>query len=53
MCLHRVLQCGVERGVDVANHGVRELMIHLGVLVNAPLRFQAAVHSLNVLLRNE
>ena len=37
--LHRVLQRGVKRGVDVAHHGVRELMIHLGVLVDAPLRF--------------
>ena len=46
---HRVLQRGVEGGVDVANHGVGELMIHLGMLADAPLRFQAAVHSLDVL----
>ena len=39
VCLHRVLQRGVERGVDVADHGVRKLMIHLGMLVDAPLRF--------------
>lgn len=49
VCLHRVLQRGVKRGVDVADHGVRELMIHLGMLMNAPLRFQAAVHPLDVL----
>ena len=53
MCLHRVLQRGVKRGVDVADHGVRELMIHLGMLMNAPLRFQAAVHPLDVLLGEE
>ena len=53
MRLHRVFQRGVKRGVDVANHGVRELMIHLGMLVDAPLRFQAAIHSLNVLLRDK
>ena len=51
--LHRVFQRGVERGVDVANHGVRELMVHLGMLVDASLCFQAAVHSLDVLLRDE
>ena len=39
--------------MDVAHHGVRELMPHLGVLADAPLRFQAAVHSLDVLLRDE
>ena len=39
--------------MDVANHGVRELMIHLGMLVDAPLRFQAAIHSLDVLLGDE
>ena len=50
---HRVLQRGVEGGVDVANHGVGELMPHLGMLVDAPLRFQAAVHPLDVLLRDE
>lgn len=53
MGLHRVFQCGVKRGVDVADHGVRELMPHLGVLADAPLRFQTAVHSLDVLLRDE
>lgn len=53
MRLHRVLQRGVERGVDVADHGVRKLMIHLGMLVDAPLRFQTAVHPLDVLLRDE
>ena len=53
MRLHRVFQCGVEGGVDVAHHGVGELMPHLGVLVDAPLRFQAAVHPLDVLLRDE
>ena len=53
MRLHCVFQRGVERGVDVANHGVRELMIHLGMLVDAPLRFQAAVHPLDVLLRDK
>ena len=37
----------------MAHHGVRELMIHLGMLVDAPLRFQAAVHPLDVLLRDE
>lgn len=37
--LHRVFQRGVERGVDVADHGVGELMIHLGMLVDASLRF--------------
>ena len=51
--LHRVFQRGVERGVDVANHGVRELVVHLGMLVDASLRFQAAIHSLNVLLGDE
>lgn len=51
--LHRVFQRGVKRGMDVANHGVRELMIHLGMLVDAPLRFQAAVHPLDVLLGDE
>ena len=51
--LHRIFQCGVKRGMDVANHGVRELMIHLGMLVDAPLRFQTAVHPLDVLLRDE
>ena len=49
MGLHRVLQRGVECGMDVANHGVRELMIHLGVLMNASLCFQAAVHPLDLL----
>ena len=39
MRLHRVLQRGVEGGVDVAHHGVGELMPHLGMLVDAPLRF--------------
>ena len=39
MRLHRVLQCGVEGGMDVAHHGVGELMPHLGMLVDAPLRF--------------
>mgnify|MGYP001632433620 CR=1 FL=1 len=39
--------------MDVAHHGVRELMIHLGMLVDAPLRFQTAVHPLDVLLRDE
>ena len=39
MGLHRVLQRGVERRVDVAYHGVRELVVHLGMLVDAPLRF--------------
>ena len=39
MGLHCVLQRGVECGMDVAHHGVGELMIHLGVLVDAPLRF--------------
>lgn len=53
MRLHRVLQRGVERGVDVADHGVRKLMIHLGMLVDAPLRFQTAVHPLDVLLGEE
>ena len=53
VCLHRVFQRGVEGGMDMANHGVGELMIHLGMLVDAPLRFQAAVHPLNVLLREE
>ena len=51
--LHRVFQRGVKRGMDVANHGVRELIIHLGMLVDASLRFQAAVHPLDVLLRDE
>ena len=50
---HRVLQRGVEGGVDVANHGVGELVVHLGMLVDAPLRFQAAVHPLDVLLGEE
>ena len=53
MRLHRVFQCGVKRGVDVAHHGVGELMPHLGMLVDAPLRFQTAVHSLDVLLGEE
>ena len=53
MRLHCVLQCGVEGGVDVADHGVGELMPHLGVLADAPLCFQATVHSLDVLLRDE
>ena len=53
MRLHRVLQRGVECGMDVAHHGVGELMPHLGMLVDAPLRFQTAVHSLDVLLRDE
>ena len=39
MRLHRVLQRGVECGMDVAHHGVGELMPHLGMLVDAPLRF--------------
>ena len=39
--------------MNVAHHGVGELMIHLGVLVDAPLRFQAAVHPLDVLLGEE
>ena len=39
MRLHRVLQRGVECGMDVAHHGVGELMPHLGVLVDTPLRF--------------
>ena len=37
----------------MADHGVRELVVHLGMLVDAPLRFQTAVHSLNVLLRDK
>ena len=53
MRLHRVLQRGVECRMDVTHHGVGELMIHLGMLVDAPLRFQAAVHPLDVLLRDE
>ncbi|CAN4028743.1 DUF4179 domain-containing protein, partial [Dysosmobacter welbionis] len=53
MRLHRIFQRGVERGVDVANHGVRELVIHLGMLVDTPLRFQASVHPLDILLRDE
>ena len=53
MGLHRVFQRGVEGGMDVAHHGVRELMIHLGMLMDAPLRFQTAVHSLDVLLRDK
>ena len=53
MRLHRVFQCGVEGGMDVADHGVRELVIHLGMLVDAPFRFQAAVHPLDVLLGDE
>ena len=53
MRLHRVFQCGVKRGVDVAHHGVGELMPHLGMFVDAPLRFQAAVHPLDVLLGEE
>ena len=53
MGLHRVFQRGVEGGMDVAHHGVRELMPHLGMLVDAPLRFQAAVHPLDVLLGEE
>ena len=53
VCLHRVLQRGVEGGVNVAHHGVGELMPHLGVLADAPLRFQAAVHPLDVLLGEE
>lgn len=53
MRLHRVLQRGVEGGMDVAHHGVGELMIHLGVFVDAPLRFQTAVHPLDVLLGEE
>ena len=53
MRLHRVLQRSVEGGVDMTNHRVRELMIHFGVLVDAPLRFQATVHSLDVLLRDK
>lgn len=51
--LHRIFQRSVEGGVNVAHHGVRELMPHLGVLVDAPLRFQAAVHPLDVLLGEE
>ena len=39
--------------MDVANHRVGELVVHLGMLVDAPLRFQAAIHSLNVLLRDK
>ena len=31
----------------------RQLMPHLGMLVDAPLRFQTAVHSLDVLLRDK
>ena len=53
MGLHRVLQRGVEGGMDVAHHGVRELMPHLGMLMDAPFRFQTAVHSLDVLLRDK
>ena len=53
MGLHRVFQRSVEGGMDVAHHGVGELMPHLGMLVDAPLRFQTAVHSLDVLLRDE
>ena len=37
----------------MAHHGARELMPHLGMLVDAPLRFQTAVHSLDVLLGDE
>ena len=50
MRLHRIFQRGVERGMDVANHGVGKLMVHLGMFVDAPLRFQTAVHSLDILL---
>ena len=53
MRLHRVLQRGVECGMDVAHHGVGELMIHLWMLVDTPLRFQATVHPLDVLLGEE
>ena len=53
MRLHRVFQRSVERRVDVANHGVRELVVHLGMLVDAALCFQAAIHPLDVLLGEE
>ena len=53
MGLHRVFQRSVEGGMDVAPHGVREMMPHLGMLMDAPLRFQPAVHSLDVLLRDK
>ena len=53
MRLHRIFQRGVERGVDVADHRVGELVVHLGMFVDASLRFQTAVHSLDVLLRDE
>ena len=39
--------------MDVANHGVGKLMVHLGMLVDAPLRFQTAGHPLDVLLGYE
>ena len=39
--------------MNVAHHGVGELMPHLGMLVDAPLRFQAPVHPLDVLLGEE
>ena len=53
MRLHRVLQRSVEGGMDVAHHGVRELMPHFGMPANASLRFQAAVHPLDVLPGDE
>ena len=40
MRLHRVLQRGVEGGMDVAHHGVGELMPHLRMFVDAPSVFR-------------
>ena len=40
MGLHCVFQCGVEGGVNVAHHGVGELMPHLRMFVDAPSVFR-------------
>ena len=49
VCLHRVLHGAVEHGMDVVDGGVGELISILGMLMDTPLFFQAAVHALDVL----
>ena len=51
--LHRVLHGTVEYGMDVVDGGIGEFVSILGMLMDASLFFQAAVHALDVLTGDE
>ena len=53
VCLYRVFHRAVHHEVNVTDRGVGELIVHLRVLTDAPVLFQAAVHPLNILLGDE